>query len=86
MVIKEKEYKGFIHQLEKCLVGIWWLRKPSKGDLLKAGKEMRKKWGLKGQSPLGLAKFGEDKILLEFDKREVAWVLQKGEGVFLRSS
>ena len=54
---------------------------PKRFDLAKAGKEMSKKWGLKGN--LGLASLGKETILLEFElKVEAQRVLNRGSKLF----
>ena len=63
------------------MVGRWEGRDPIQCDLAEVGKEMCRKWGLKGF--LGMAKWGDEKFLLEFEsKGEALWVLQRGERNF----
>ena len=74
MKIDKKDCAIVLMQLEQCLVGRWEGRDPIQCDLAKAGKEMCRKWGLKGF--LGLAKWGDEKFLLEFEsKGDALWVL-----------
>ena len=79
--IDNKDCARVFRRLEQCMVGRWEGRDPIQCDLAEVGKEMCRKWGLKGF--LGLAKWGDEKFLLEFEsKGEALWVMQRGERNF----
>lgn len=63
-------------------MGTWRMSILANWHLMKVGKEMSKRWNLRG--PMGPTKVGKEKVFLQFENREeaVVRVSQKGEKFF----